>query len=659
MASKEPTAFQRIFSRKDLLRGPALRATLCYAVSSLLLCAGLIDLFLMTDLFVQGGRLWIPAHDNAELEKLVGEGYLQGEGTPSPRITGADIIYEDRGLLPTVWRQRERFWSPLLVGVYRGFSPLRNNTKAVVTLVVAAALIGWLRSMLDSRARILIMRKALDIATRLRQSIHRQTLRLGPSDLEGRASERAYELFTTEVDRLRSGVFWWADSLSRDPLMIVLLLGLAISVSPKLAVVCLLPAAACWFLVHRQRLQFGEARKVSEARTERELKLLAESLEKTRLVRGFGMEAFEQEQFEKYLRRLEEGTAADLSARSWSRRGMRTLIAACVACVLLFVGWAILLPPHEIAPSSGLLMIAAIVVTGFPLQSFARLKSIQDDAEQAARRIQAYLNQIPEVGQAVGAKFLQPLSRMLVLENVSYVTPGKRKLLDGLNLRIPAGRNVAIVATEPLEGLALSYLLPRFIEPQAGRILIDNEDIAWVTLESLRAETVFVGGRDPFLTATIRENISGGNPNFSLQDVTEAAKIAHAHNFITKLAQGYETVVGEHGEQLDAGQAFRLSLARAIIRKPALLVIEEPSELLDDDTKTMLDDAYKRITPNRTVLFIARRLSTVKRADEIILLHQGRLAAIGPHARLVQSSPLYRHWEYTRFNEFRTEFETA
>jgi ABC-type multidrug transport system fused ATPase/permease subunit len=304
-------------------------------------------------------------------------------------------------------------------------------------------------------------------------------------------------------------------------------------------------------------------------------------------------------------------------------------------------------------------MIAAIVATGFPLQNLARLKYRHDEAEQAARRIQTYLNQIPEVGQAVGAKFLQPLSRMLILENVTYTTPSRRKLLDGLNVRIPAGRQVAIVATEPLEGLALAYLLPRFIEPQEGRIMVDNEDIAWVTLESLRAETIFVGGRDTSLTATIRENISGGNPNFSLQDVTEAAKIAHAHNYISKLPQGYETVVGEHGEQLDAGQAFRLSLARAIVRKPALLIIEEPSELLDDDTKNMLDDAYKRIAPNRTVLFLAKRLSTVKRADEIVLLHQGRLAAIGPHARLVQSSPLYRHWEYTRFNEFRTEFETA
>jgi len=303
-------------------------------------------------------------------------------------------------------------------------------------------------------------------------------------------------------------------------------------------------------------------------------------------------------------------------------------------------------------------MIASLGASWFPLQNLVQLQRDHVAAEDAARQIQNYLNQIPEVGQAVGAKFLQPLSKMITFENVAYATPSKRQLLEGLKLKLPAGRQAAIVATDPLEGQAVAYLLPRFIEPQSGKILIDGEDIAWVTLESLRAEIIFVGGKDSFLTGSVRDNISGGNPTFSLQDVTEAAKVTHAHNFILKLPQGYETVIGEHGEQLDAGQSFRLGLARAILRKPALLIIEEPADQLDEDTKAMLDDAYKRIAPNRTILFLPQRLSTLKRVDEILLIHKGRLAAIGPHLRLVQSSPLYRHWEYIHFNEFRHEFET-
>jgi ABC-type multidrug transport system fused ATPase/permease subunit len=621
------------------------------------LCAGLIDLFLITDLLVQGGRLQIPVAAQPEMVALFGEESLQ-DG-PAPVLVADQLVYVNRGLLPTLWRDRDQFWSPWLVALYREFAPLRNDANALLTLVIAIAVIGWLRSMLESRSRALLMQNALGIATRLRQSIHRQTLRLGPSDLEGHASEQAFQLFTAEVDRLRDGVFHWADRMGRDPFQLFLLAALGLAVNPKLAVVCLVPALACWLVAHWQRRRTEAGRRLMEARVAGELRILAESLERTRLVRGFAMEAFEQEQFRKSLERFENSTAAALRSKAWARRGVRTLIAICAAVVLLFVGWSILLPPHETDFASAVLMLSAFVAAWFPLQRLARLPAEHEPAELAAHRTQTYLNLIPEVGQAVGAKFLQPLSRMLTLEEVSYTTPGKRRLLDRLSLKIPAGRQLAVVATDPLEARALASLLPRFIEPQEGRILIDGEDIAWVTLESLRAEAIFVGGKDPFLTATVRDNISGGSSNYSLQDLTEAAKIAHAHNFIAKLPQGYETVIGEHGEQLDAGQAFRLGLARAVLRKPALLIIEEPSELLDDDTKTMLDDAYKRITPNRTVLFLARRLSTVKRADEIILLHEGRLAAIGPHARLVQSSPMYRHWEYINFNEFRQEFETA
>jgi ABC-type multidrug transport system fused ATPase/permease subunit len=199
----------------------------------------------------------------------------------------------------------------------------------------------------------------------------------------------------------------------------------------------------------------------------------------------------------------------------------------------------------------------------------------------------------------------------------------------------------------------LAYLLPRFIEPQSGRVLFDGEDIAWVTLESLRAESIFVGAGDPFFTGTVRENICCGNNEYPMQDATAAAKQAHANKFILDLPQGYETMLGEHGEQLDVGQGFRLGLARAILRNPALMIVEEPGEALDNDTKTMLDDTYSRMTKGRTTIFLPTRLSTVRRTDLVVLLHKGKVAAIGSHAEVVKSSEAYRHWEYLRYNAFR------
>lgn len=178
----------------------------------------------------------------------------------------------------------------------------------------------------------------------------------------------------------------------------------------------------------------------------------------------------------------------------------------------------------------------------------------------------------------------------------------------------------------------LASLLPRFIEPQQGRVLYDGEDIAWATLESLRAETLYVTGADSPLYGTVFDNLRAGNPEISLQQATDAAKMAHAHNFIVRLSNGYETVLGGATEDLDAGQAFRLSLARAILRNPAVLIVEEPRQPLDEDAKAWLSDTYERLLPGRTVIFLPSRLSTLKRVDEVIVIEHGQIAAVGPQS---------------------------
>ena len=247
------------------------------------------------------------------------------------------------------------------------------------------------------------------------------------------------------------------------------------------------------------------------------------------------------------------------------------------------------------------------------------------------------------------------MSKTLHFENVKYQTPSGQKILDGVDFKLEVDKCYSITSANPLEARAVALRLPRFIEPREGSVMIDGEDISWVTLESLRAETVFVAADDPPFEGTVFDNIRGGQADLTLQQVTEAAKLTHAHNFIVKLFNGYETVLTSQGDTLDAGQRFRLGLARAIVRNPALLIVEEPWSPLDEDTKTLLVDAYDRICRNRTVIFLPARLSTVRRTDQVIVLHEGKVAAIGPHAKLVSQSPIYRHWEYIHFNEFRNE----
>ncbi len=373
------------------------------------------------------------------------------------------------------------------------------------------------------------------------------------------------------------------------------LLGLA--VQWRIALQCLILLGACWFLVQRQRLRFAAAEKLEESRADSRLRLLAEGLRKTRIVRGYGMEDFEHEHFQHHLDKFRTNVLHVLNMQHYLRLAVGFLVLACVAAVLYLVGSKVLQPPFvpdvpHIWFSTALLMLAIVAGMPRPLAELWELPEQRLRSSQAADRIYRYLNQIPAVSQAVGAKFLEPVSRTIGFEAVSYTLPNKRRLLDGIDLTLTAGEVIALVAFEPLEARAMACLLPRFIEPQSGRILFDGEDIAWGTLESLRAETVYVGGSDPFFTGTVVENIVCSHSGYTLSDVTEAAKTAHAPQLHPQAAAGLRN--GHRRARRTARRRDRVSAWDSpgpILRNPSLLIIEEPTDALDDDTKSLLDDS--------------------------------------------------------------------
>lgn len=664
MAPRHFKSLERVFSGRDLFRGKSLRALLWGVFASVALCLLLIDLCLVADLLETRGRLPDLAIERApDFSRLFINANAEAALDLAETSAALQTAREEGGLRSVAWRFREvPVLGRLLRSAYHRIAWFRENTKSLALLVLIAFAFACLRGVCLWRAESVSTGAALDVATRVRRTLHRQTLRLGPGDLTDPDGTQVIGLFTNEVDQIRDAIQTWIYRLGCYPSQLLLLIPLAVAVNWRVALQCLILLGGCWFLVQRQRLRFSAARKLEEARAERRLRLLAEGLRKTRIVRGYGMEEFEHQQFHHHLEKFRSGVLHMLNLLHFQRLAVGLLVLVCVAAVSYLVGVKVLQPsflPNGLSFSAALLMLAIMSALPRALAQLSELPDWLSKGSYAADRIYRYLNQIPAVSQAVGAKFLEPVQRSIVFEAASYTLLNKRKLLDGIDLRLTAGEVVAVVSFDPLEARALACMLPRFIEPQSGRILFDGEDIAWGTLESLRAETVYVGGADPFFTGTVAENIICSHSSYTLPDVTEAAKTAHAHNFILKLPQGYETVIGEHGERLDAGQGFRLGLARAVVRDPAIMIIEEPTEAMDDDTKSLLDDSYNRIVRGRTVIFLPNRLSTLRRADTVVFLHHGTVESQGSYAELVKGSSLFRHWEYMRFNQFRRELEPA
>ncbi|MEK6258470.1 MAG: ABC transporter ATP-binding protein [Planctomycetota bacterium] len=682
MATSAPSSLDKIFSQRDLFRGRARLAWVWSILAVLLLLPFVMVCGLFSGLMIERGRLSVelsrddvprftqltglpagigatkPVPVNLQTDERTSEGKLPEVEQAAPSENFVHVNFDEYGILPAVWHSRHQWWGRGLAWLFRRFEWLQSNVLATISLLVTGVLLATARAWCLARHRRECLRAALEAVSAPRRNLHRQVLRLGPEDLDGTGVRLAERLFTTETEDVRRGLAVWIERDTRYPLELACLVAVVLSIQPLLAAQTLLLGGATWYILDTNRRQSEQRRRLAADRAAGELRAMVDDFRAARLVRGLGIEQSQHDQFASQLLRhhdlaVQEDSATEIATHP------RTLIvfATCiVAAFLLFLlAMKVLMLQGELTAAAGGTFVVAWVLAIAAVKALRQRMTARHDAAVAAENIHRYLEQIPAVGQAVGAKFFQPLDRTLHFDSLTYRLPNGRALLEGLDLKLEAGRTYSLISVDPLEARALVSLMPRFIEPQQGRVLFDGEDIAWATLESLRAETVFVGADDPTLAGSVLDNLRGGRGEYTLQQVTDAAKTTHAHNFIVKLFNGYETVLTGGGDSLEPGQRFRLALARAVLRNPAVLIIEEPRENLDDDTKSLLADAYDRICVNRTVFFLPGRLSTVRRSDEVIVLHEGRVAAIGPQSRLVNLSTIYRHWEYLNFNEFRSQ----
>jgi ABC-type multidrug transport system fused ATPase/permease subunit len=643
-------AFQHLLPPRIWWRGGGRPVLLWSACGALLAAAALLLLTLLIDLLVYRGGVQLLGEDLRRFTE--GPRAVKVEGAPAEVADEGSYELHEQGVLAAGIRYRDRLCCEWLVRATGVPAPLRDNDAAAVILVLCLAVVGLGRSVCASRVRVAAARCAAQTMSNLRQSVHRQTVRLATSELDGRIEQEAVDLFTREIDRIGAAVTIWVSRLPADLCLLVVLCALALWADVRLTLQCLVPAAAAWWIAAHERARSHQIQALAQSKAEANLRLLADGLRRSRLVSGYGMESFEREQFQKHLDRYTRDMTAGRLGEAWAIWSSRAAGVLCLALVVFFISARVLSHGDPLPLPLGALLLIALSRMGWIVHHAGDLVAARHTILVSGDRVFRFVNAIPEVGQAVGAKFLEPVSKSIIYESVSYRHDG-RPLLREFDLRIPARSCVALVSLDRAACRAAAFLLPRFIEPQTGRVLFDSEDTAWATLDSLRAETILVSGDDSPFTGTVLENITCGDPRYSVQDATDAAKVAHAHNFIARLPQGYETPLGEHGERLDAGQAFRLSLARAVLRKPAVLIIEEPEQQLDEDTKALLDDAYNRIVKDRTVIFLPSRLSTVRRCDQVALIQAGRVAAAGTHDALVKQSEAYRHWEYVTFSTVR------
>ena len=379
-------------------------------------------------------------------------------------------------------------------------------------------------------------------------------------------------------------------------------------------------------------------RHANEADTDANTKAI-DSLLNFETVKYFGNEEHEARRYDASMERYEKASIKTWISLAVLNSGQAFAFAIGLTAAMLMSGAAVARGTMTVGD---FVMINAMMIQLYMPLNF--IGSVYRDIKQGLIDVEemfALLDVNPDVEDRPGAVPLKPARGEIVFDHVAFAYEEGRPILRDFNLRIPNGATFAIVGPSGAGKSTISRLLYRFYDVDAGRILIDGQDIAQVTQKSLRAAIGMVPQDTVLFNDTIRYNIGYGRPGASDEEIEEAARLAQVHGFVMSLPKGYDTVVGERGLKLSGGEKQRVSIARTILKSPPILILDEATSALDSMTEREIQAALRQVSRNRTTLVIAHRLTTVVDADEIIVLEKGMIAERGKHDELLAKRGLY------------------
>jgi len=380
--------------------------------------------------------------------------------------------------------------------------------------------------------------------------------------------------------------------------------------------------------------------------------ILHETITGNRIVKAFGMENWELERFRGAARRLFRANLRLVAAFAISSPLMDILGSIAIALLLLMGRDAI--NKHVFTAGTFLAFIVAVFKLYDPVRKFALFNNNFQQAVGASSEIFRFMDIEDEVREKPGAKRMGKFARAIRFVDVSFSYANLEDspvVLRGINLEVKAGEVLAVVGSSGAGKSTLVHLIPRFFDVSSGRILIDDGDVRDVTLDSLRSQIGIVTQETVLFNDTVRNNIAYGQPHVSQKQVEEAARAARAYEFIRALPEGYNTMIGERGVRLSGGERQRIAIARAILKNAPILILDEATSALDSESESLVQSALQNLISGRTVFVIAHRLSTVRRADRIVVLENGTISDIGAHEELMQKLGTYRRLYELQFAE--------
>jgi ATP-binding cassette subfamily B protein len=531
---------------------------------------------------------------------------------------------------------------PYLTGqAVNAVRPGHHDRSALIAIGIAIAGAALLRLAFTVARRLVAGRVSLGVEYDLRQRMyeHLQRLELGFFDRQqtGQLMSRA----TVDLQAVRFFLGYGLVFLLQSGLTLLLGAVAMFVLNPVLAAVALWPVP----LVVLVAARYGRsARPALQEVQQRIAELTAEAEENVsgvRVVKAFAREQRQLGRFRHSVRRVFDQSMYSTRLRAFYQPLIGFLPNLGLAAILLVGGRQVIDGSLTLGAFTAFYAYMLMLIS--PMRTLGVFLGMAQRAVASGARVFQILDRAPEMTVPEGAPALPPGDGHVELRGVSVTYEGTREpALRDVDLDVPAGTTIALVGTTASGKTTLVSLLPRLYDATAGQVLVDGADVREVQLESLRHATALVTD-DPFLfSASVHENIAYARPDASREDVEEAARRAQAHEFVTALPEGYDTLIGERGLTLSGGQRQRLAIARALLADPRILILDDATSSVDASTEQEIKGALREVMRGRTTFVIAHRLSTIALADEIAVLEHGRIAARGTHDELVEISDLYR-----------------
>jgi len=526
---------------------------------------------------------------------------------------------------------------------------LKKDMEMLLLLPIAIILLFLFKGVFEYGQAYLMNYVGLRIVADIREKLYNHLQTLSLSFFTKTPTGILISRITNDVNLIQGSVSNTVTGLIKDAFTVIGLIGVVIYRDWKLALMALFIFSLVIIPIKEFGKRLRKFSRKSQQRMGSITTFLHETITGNRIVKAFNMEDYEKRRFAQENNRFFKIVFKRAKIRALSHPLMELLGGIAVAIIIWVGGYRVI--QGELTPGAFFSFMTALFMLYAPIRDLNKVNLEVQEGMAAAIRVFELLDTTPEIKEEEEAIPLPPVSKGVDFQNITFKY-GEETVLKDISLRVNMGEVIALVGMSGAGKTSLVNLLPRFYDVGKGQILIDGHDIRKVTFKSLRDQIALVTQQTILFNDTIRNNIAYGNIHCcSDQEIIEAAKAAYAHDFIIKLPEGYDTLIGEQGVKLSGGERQRLSVARALLKNAPILILDEATSSLDSDSETEVQKALDQLMKGRTVFVIAHRLSTIRNAHRIIVLSDGRVVEQGNHTELIALDGEYRRLYDLQFKD--------